>query len=317
MVVNGTTIWIPTSNLGATPPDPSSGGVMSIFVVAGATGHVGSVVARELLAGGHKVRAIVRSVDKAKTLAGQGAELLAGELGDVSFLTRALRGADGTFLLLPPPPHDSLDVRAFQDRVAHAEATAVAESGVRHVVLLSSWGAEKASGTGPIVGLHVLEEALKKSGALSTFLRAGSFTENLLAMLPAAQHRGVLPSFFPPEFKIATVATRDIAAVAVRSLLAPPAASQIVYVLGTHEYSAVDQAAYLSKKLGKEIRLLNLPVSAASGAIQQGGVGASMANLYQEMYEGALKGLLGIEPGNRVENGTSTLDEALDDYFSK
>lgn len=39
---------------------------MSIFVVAGANGHVGSVVARELLAAGHKVRAIVRDVDKAR-----------------------------------------------------------------------------------------------------------------------------------------------------------------------------------------------------------------------------------------------------------
>jgi uncharacterized protein YbjT (DUF2867 family) len=290
---------------------------MSTFVVAGATGHVGSVVARELLAAGHKVRAIVRSADKARELAGKGAELLAGELGDLAFLTRALRGADGAFLLLPPPPHDSTDVRAFQDRVAHVEAAAVAESGVRHVLLLSSWGAEKAAGTGPIVGLHVLEEALKKTGAISTFLRAGSFTENLLAMLPAAQHQGVLPNFFPPEFKMATIATRDIAAVAVRTLLAPPAASQIVYVLGTHEYSPVDQAAYLSKKLGKEIKLLNLPVSAASGAIQQGGVGASMANLYQEMYEGALKGLLGVEPGHRVERGTSTLEQALDPYFAK
>jgi uncharacterized protein YbjT (DUF2867 family) len=290
---------------------------MSIFVVAGATGHVGSVVARELLAAGHKVRAIVRSVDKAKALAGQGAELLAGELSDVSFLTRALRGADGAFLLLPPPPLDSPDVRALQDRMAHVEATAVAESGVRHVVLLSSWGAEKPSGTGPIVGVHVLEEALKKTGVLTTFLRAGSFTENLLMMLPAAQHQGVLPNFFPPEHKVPTIATRDIAPVVVRSLLAPPPASQVVYVLGAHEYSAVDQAAYLSKKLGKEIKLLNLPVSAASGAIQQGGVGASLANLMQEMYEGALKGLLVIEPGHRIEKGPATLEEALDPYFSK
>ncbi|MGA2447450.1 MAG: NmrA family NAD(P)-binding protein [Polyangiaceae bacterium] len=254
---------------------------MSIFAVAGATGHVGSVVARELLAAGHKVRAIVRSIDKAKALAGQGAELLAGELGDGRFLTSALRGADGAFLLLPPPPMDSPDVRAFQDRIAHVEATAVAESGVRHVVVLSSWGAEQPAGTGPIVGLHVLEEALKKTGAISTFLRAGSFTENLLAMLPAAKH-----------------------------------VSQVVYVLGTHEYSAVDQAAYLSKKLGKEIKLLTLPVSAASGTMQKGGVGQSMAALYQEMYEGATKGLLSVEPGHRVERGTLTLEAALDPYFS-
>src|SRR5580658_8154096 len=288
---------------------------MSIFVVAGATGHVGSVVSRELLAVGHKVRAIVRNVDKAKALASQGADLLAGELSDVGFLTRAMRGADGAFLLLPPA-NDAPDVRALQDQVAHVQPAAVAESGVRHVVLLSSWGAEKPAGTGPIVGLHVLEEALKKTGAISTFLRAGSFTENLLNVLPAAQHQGILPNFFPPEHKLATVATRDIAAVAARTLLSPPAATQVVYVLGTHEYSAVDQAAYLSKKLGKEIKLLNLPVSAASGAIQQGGVGASMANLLQEMYEGAAKGLLGVEPGYRVEKGKTTLEEALDPYFT-
>jgi uncharacterized protein YbjT (DUF2867 family) len=289
---------------------------MSLFVVAGATGHVGSVVARELLAAGHKVRAVVRNVDRAKALAGQGAELVAGELGDVAFLTRTLRGADGAFLLLPPA-NDAPDVRALQDRVAHAQATAVNESGVRHVALLSSWGAEKASGTGPIVGLHVLEEALKKTGAISTFVRAGSFTENVLSVLPAAQHQGILPNFFPPEHKMATVATRDIAAVVVRALLSPPVASQVVYALGTHEYSAVDHAAYFSKKLGKEIKLLNLPVSAAASAIQQGGVGASMANLLQEMYEGAMKGLLGIEPGHRVEKGTTTLEEALDPYFTK
>ena len=290
---------------------------MSIFVVTGATGHVGSVVARELLAAGHKVRAIVRSADKAKALGAQGAELLSGELGDVGFLTRALRGADGAFLLLPPPPPDAPDVRALQDRVAHTQAAAVNESGVRHVVLLSSWGAEKPAGTGPIVGLHVLEEALKKTGAVSTFLRAGSFTENLLSMLPAAQHQSILPNFFPPERKLASIATRDIAPVAVRTLLSPPAATQVVYVLGSHEYSPVDQAAYLSKKLGKEIKLLNLPVSAASGAIQQGGVGKSMADLLQEMYEGAMKGLLGVEPGHRVEKGTTTLEQALDPYFAK
>jgi uncharacterized protein YbjT (DUF2867 family) len=290
---------------------------MSLFAVAGATGHIGSVVARQLLAAGHKVRAIVRSEGKAKSLAALGAELVIGELSDVSVLTRALRGADGAFLLQPPPPHDSPDVRAFQDHVTHAEAAAVTESGIRHVVMLSSWGAEKPARTGPIVGLHVLEEALKKTRAITTILRAGSFTENLLMMLPAAQHQSVLPTFFPPELKVASIATRDIAAAAVRALLSPPSATEIVYVVGTHEYSAADQAAYLSKKLGKDVKLVSVPVSGASAAIQQGGMGAPMANLLQEMYEGALKGLLTVEPGHRVEKGNTTLEEALDPHFAK
>jgi uncharacterized protein YbjT (DUF2867 family) len=65
---------------------------------------------------GLKVRAIVRSVDKAKALAGQGAELLPGELGDVGFLTRALRGADEAFLRLPPPANDATNVRSTGSR---------------------------------------------------------------------------------------------------------------------------------------------------------------------------------------------------------
>lgn len=289
---------------------------MSIFVVAGATGHVGSLVARELLAKGHKVRAIVRSPDRGKVLKEQGAELSIGELSDAGFLTGALRGADGTFLLVPPPPNDSTDVRGYQAQVSRAEAQAVGASGIRHVVLLSSWGAEQPAGTGPIVALHHLEGALEKTRAVSTFLRAGSFTENLLALLPAAKNQGVLPSFFPPELKVATVATRDIAPVAVRALLSPPAATEVVYLMGTHEYSPIDHAAYLSKKLGKEVKLLNLPVSAAAQAMQQAGVGASLASLYQEMYEGAMKGLLAVVPGHRVERGPSTLEQALDPYLA-
>ena len=290
---------------------------MSIFVVAGATGHIGSVVARELLAKGHKVRAVVRSAEKGKELGSLGAELLVGELSDAKFLTGALRGADGAFLLQPPPPQDTADVRAFQDRIVHAEAAAVAESGIRHVVQLSSWGAEAPAGTGPIVGLHHLEEALKKTPAIVSILRAGGFTENILHMLPAAQHAGVFPHFLPAETKLSNIATRDIASVAVRALLLPPAATEVVYVVGSHEYSAVDQAAYLSKKLGKDVKLAPVPVSQISATMQQQGTGASLANAYQEMYEGMARGLFSVEAGHRVEKGTTTLDEAIDPYLAK
>jgi uncharacterized protein YbjT (DUF2867 family) len=290
---------------------------MSTFVVTGATGHIGSVVARELLAAGHKVRAVVRDAEKAKALATQGAQLLLGELSDASFLTGALRDADGAFLLQPPPPFDTPDARGFQDRVTHAEAAAVAESGIRHLVMLSSWGAEREAGTGPIVGLHGLEEALKKTRAVTTILRAGSFTENLLHMLPAAQHQSVLPSYFALDRKLANIATRDIAAIAVRALLSPPAATEVVYVVGAHEYSAIDQAAYLSRKLGKEVKPINVPVSGVSQSMQQHGMSASLADLFQEMYEGLTKGLFGVEPGHRVEKGATTLDHALDPYLAK
>ena len=84
---------------------------MSIYVVAGATGHVGAVVARALLARHIEVRAIVRSEEKGAELKGLGAELRIGSLEDSAFLTEVLTGADGAFLMIPPIPAANAEPR--------------------------------------------------------------------------------------------------------------------------------------------------------------------------------------------------------------
>ncbi len=73
-----------------------------MFVIAGVTGHVGAVVAEQLLAKGQKVKVIVRSADKAAAWSQKGAEIAVGTLEDQAFLTSALRGATALFTLLPP-----------------------------------------------------------------------------------------------------------------------------------------------------------------------------------------------------------------------
>jgi hypothetical protein len=39
-----------------------------------------------------------------------------------------------------------------------------------------------------------------------------------------------------------------------------------------------------------------------------------MTEIVDEMYEGATKGLLVVEPGYRIEKGTTTLEQALDPH---
>lgn len=73
-----------------------------IVAVAGATGAQGGGIARAILSdkgGGFSVRALTRNVksDKAKELAGQGAEVVAADLDDVESLKRAFQGAYGVF----------------------------------------------------------------------------------------------------------------------------------------------------------------------------------------------------------------------------
>src|SRR5579859_2395310 len=120
-----------------------------MFVVAGVTGHVGSVVAQELLARKKPVRVLVRSAEKGSPWAKQGAEVAVVELEDEVALARSLAGATGFFVLLPPN-YEAQDFFAKQRTTAESIAAAVHASAVPHVVLLSSVGAELPSGTGPI-----------------------------------------------------------------------------------------------------------------------------------------------------------------------
>jgi uncharacterized protein YbjT (DUF2867 family) len=70
-----------------------------LIVVTGATGHQGGATARELLAKGHKVRAMTRKPDSpaAKELAKLGAQVVAADLDDSPSLERALTGAWGAY----------------------------------------------------------------------------------------------------------------------------------------------------------------------------------------------------------------------------
>src|SRR5262245_2407853 len=151
-----------------------------VIVVTGATGNVGGETARRLLSAGKKVRAVARTAEKLRPLAEAGAETRAGSLADQKFLADAFRDASSVFAMVPP--HLAApDSRAYQREIASGIASALRQAGVRRAVTLSSIGAELADGTGPIAGLHVLEELLNGIPQLEgVHLRAAFFMENQL-----------------------------------------------------------------------------------------------------------------------------------------
>lgn len=66
---------------------------MKIFIT-GATGYIGGSVAAKLIAGGHHVRGLVRSQDKAVQIKARGVEPVLGTLADFALITQAARDAD-------------------------------------------------------------------------------------------------------------------------------------------------------------------------------------------------------------------------------
>ncbi len=73
-----------------------------MFAITGITGNVGGNVARNLLAAGRPVRAVMRDVRKGDGWAERGCELSTADILDVSALASAFEGAEGVFVLVPP-----------------------------------------------------------------------------------------------------------------------------------------------------------------------------------------------------------------------
>ena len=67
------------------------------YFITGATGFVGSALARQLRAAGHEVHASVRNLDKAKELEAVGVKLFRGDVTDKESMREAMRGVDGVY----------------------------------------------------------------------------------------------------------------------------------------------------------------------------------------------------------------------------
>ena len=138
------------------------------------------------------MRAVVRDPEKGQAWSEQGAEVAVADFTDRTALTAAFAGCRGAFVMLPTiPTATDADHRSMADSIA----AAVADSGVPHVVALSSIGADLAEGTGPIRWLHHLESRLRETGAVLTAIRSPHFQEKVETVLGAATGAGVYPVF--------------------------------------------------------------------------------------------------------------------------
>lgn len=280
-----------------------------MYVIAGVTGHVGSVAAKALLAQGQKIRVLVRDAKKGEAWSKQGAEVAVGALDDSAFLASALKGATGFFTLLPPdftPP----DMYARQVQRADAIAAAVKTSGVRHVVMLSSIGADHSSGNGPIRGVHYLERKLRETGTILTAIRAGSFQENIGNSIGPAQATGLFFNMSgSQDYPLPLIATADIGALVATSLVNPPSKSEVVDIHGP-SYSVKDQAKKLGAALGKELKIVDVPPSEHKAAFLKAGMPEHAAAVFAEML--AFFGSGVAKPsGDRMVQGTTSLDETI------
>jgi uncharacterized protein YbjT (DUF2867 family) len=280
-----------------------------MFVITGATGNTGSIAAETLLAAGKQVRVVVRSAAKAKGLAAQGAEVVEADLNDEPALTRAFQGAEGVFVLSPPDVtlNDFLGERKkLTDRLARVTLAA----GVKHVVFLSSIGAQHSAGTGMIRSTYAGEQALRGTGLPVTFVRAAYFMENWAAVLHPVQADGVLPSFIAATQAIPMIASRDIGKCVAQALLDGPRGTRVIELSGPVEVSPEGVAAAFAKVLEREVKVAEAPLEAVVPTFTSFGISENVAGLFRELYEGVGNGKVDYEGGKAERRrGSTTIED--------
>jgi len=286
-----------------------------MFVVLGASGNTGKVVAETLLTQKKKVRVVLRDAAKGQAWKEAGADVSIADVEDGAALKRAFSGAEGAYVLLPPN-FSSSQVRVDNNRRASAIAAAVEAAGVPHVVMLSSVGAQQADGTGPVLGLRDAEATFTRAHAAVTFVRAAYFMENWGGALYAVA-QGVLPTFLLADKAIPLVSTRDIGTAVARLLAEGGSGKRVIELAGPREYSPRDVAAALARIVGKPIAVQQAPEEAMAPALMGAGMNAEWARLFQELTHGLNAGIVVWEGGHPLWRGETDVQTVLSTLIGK
>jgi len=271
------------------------------------TGHVGQAVTEKLLEAGAELTLIARSPKKVKEFAKRGARVVEGSLEDPAVVQKATEGADALFWVTPVK-FDADDFRAFQNTLADIVARVAHSRPEMHVVNLSSVGAHLSEGTGPIKGLHDVEEKLDEATRRLTHLRPTYFMENVLQNLPTIVEHGAIFSTVPAAALMNQVATADVAGIAAEILLGPaPDEPRVIHVMGPEEITFARAAEIVSEATGKQVKHVEIPGDQLRHAIQEMGASADVANQLVEM-EDAFRRRLTVPPdGAEIRTGSTSL----------
>lgn len=231
----------------------------SRILITGATGTIGAGLCEQLAARGIPFTAMVRSAtDIARFDAIPGASAVVGDFDEPEQIKTILAGFDKAFLLT------NSSEKAEQQQIQFVAAAK--EAGIRHIVKLSQWEADKNSPVRFLRYHAAVEEAIRQSGISYTFLRPNLFMQGLLGFRDLIIHQ---QQFFASlgDAPVSIIDTRDIAAVAAVALTQEGHTGKTYSLTGPEALSHQQMAEILSEVLGKTIQFHNVPSAVLKDAL--------------------------------------------------
>jgi uncharacterized protein YbjT (DUF2867 family) len=242
------------------------------------------------------------------SLVSLGAEPFAADVSSKEAIAGAFSGAEAAFVMIPPDLANP-DYAAYQDKVTEAIASALEKGMPGHVVALSSFGADKPGKTGPIAGLHRMEERLNRISGLNVlYVRAGYFMENTLAQAGAIQQMGATAGPLNPDLKIPMIATRDIGMFAADELLGLKfRGHQTQELSGQRDISMTEVTAVIGRAIDRpELQYRQISYDQFRGFLIQMGASQRVADMVVEMAEAQNSGYIRALEERSQRNTTPT-----------
>lgn len=277
-----------------------------MYIILGATGHVGSAVAMALLSKGEPVTVVTRDPRRAEPFTRRGAAAAVAGVRDADALRAVLRRGRYAFLLMPPADPAS-DTVTEERRMVATIVRAVEGASLEKVVVQSTYGAQPGEGLGDLGVLYEFEQAVSAVGVRTSVVRAAYYMSNWDSALETARDEGVVHTFFPPDFALPMVAPADLGRVAARLLVEEVDHAGVRYVEGPVPYSAADVARAFAAALSRDVRPVETPRSEWADTLQAFGFSPAAAASYARMTAITLDGA--YERPGVPERGPMTLSE--------
>jgi NAD(P)H dehydrogenase (quinone) len=280
-----------------------------MYAVMGISGQVGGAVAKNLLANGNQVRALVRDERKAGAWIGRGCEAVIADINDSRSLEKAFAQTAGVFVMLPP---------IFDPQPGFPEAHEAIQSLCRallttrpaKIVCLSTIGGHVAR-PNLLNQLHELESKLGSLPLAVTFLRPAWFMENASWDLKTAAQTGVISSFLQPLDKpVPMIATQDVGQFAAELLLNKQMKQKVLELEHLKRITPNEIAVTLSDLLGKTIRMDVVPRDQWESLFRSQGMKNPIPRM--QMLDGFNEGWIEFErEGAESRKGETTLKTVL------
>jgi NADH dehydrogenase len=239
-----------------------------MILIAGATGMLGGIITRQLLARGKEVRILVRHnspseamaaqgmATSAKTLVEAGAQPVYGDMKDRTSLGPAMAGASVVLTTANSAMRggdDNPETVEFQGNRNLIDAARAA--GVRHFIFTSALGADANSPIPFMRGKGATEVYLRESGLPYTILSPNIFAEVWVGMVVGGPLRAGQPVTLVGQARRvhSFVSMADVAAFAVAAVDSLAARNATIPIGGPEAVSWRDVVAGVGQIIGQDV----------------------------------------------------------------